>query len=377
MTAAATLARLGRLAAARARPAALLFLAGIAGVASAQDGAGEWEPRPFEQPESVVPLGPLESIPPDQHIIYVGIHVDKVYSLSLDSKTFSADGFLWLEWPAEIQAHMVENRIEPIDLIRLVNRIETWDSTFEVATDEPERLSAGRYYQRYFFSSRFLDDAMNFERDPFATLDLPFIVEIAPSSMSDKYESTLLIPHHQQNGFLGRGGNLSGYRLDEVSFEPLLHRYPSRFGSWYQPVMAQVRLEIRYTADFRSAFIARVLPLIVVLSVVLLSPSLAGSMGGARLTIPSTALLTLVFLQQAYHEKLPALPYLTFLDKLFACSYIIALGLFALFTWGTNAFANAPPGTKARATRKIDRVDTIFQFSSIVLLVVVALMSWY
>ena len=30
-------------------------------------------------------------------------------------------------------------------------------------------------------------------------------------------------------------------------------------------------------------------------------------------------------------------------DELFAASYAIALGLFALFTWGTNAYANAAP----------------------------------
>ena len=366
--------RLSRLAAVTVLPGALALMSGI-GIA--QDEDGEWLGLPFDQPESVVPLGPLESIRDDQHIIYVGIHVDKVYSLSLDSKTFSADGFIWLEWPASTQAHMVEHHIEPIDLIRLVNRIETWDSTFEVTTDEPERLSAGRYYQRYYFSSRFLDDRMNFERDPFASIDLPFVVEIAPSSMSNKYESTLLVPQHQQNGFLGLAGNLSGYRLDGVSFEAFLHQYPSRFGSWYQPTMAQVRLEIQYTADYRSAFIARVLPLIVVLSIVLLSPSLTGSMGNVRLAIPSTALLTLVFLQQAYHEKLPALPYLTFLDKLFACGYIIALGLFALFTWGTNAYSKAPAGMKEQAMGRIDRVDTMFQLSSIGLLLLVVLISWF
>lgn len=339
------------------------------------DGAGQH--HIFDRPEAIMPLGPLDAIRDGQHIIYIGIHVDKIYALSLGTKSFSADGFIWLEWSAATQAHMDEHRIKPSGLIRLVNRTQRWDSTFEVMTDEPQRLSAGRYYQRYRFSSRFLDDANHLQRDPFATLELPIVIEIAPSSMSDKYETTLLIPHHQQNGYLGLAGNLSGYRLDTVSFEPMLHRYPSRFGSWYQPTMAQVRLNIEYTADYRSAFIGRVLPLIVVLSVVLLSPLLAGSMGNLRLAIPSTALLTLVFLQQAYHEKLPALPYLTFLDKLFATSYIIALGLFALFTWGTNAYSKAPAGEKDAAMQRIDRVDTIFQLSSIGLLVLVAIVSWY
>ena len=367
--------KISRLIVAVVLPGVLLVIS-IVGVSQEADDDSE-QHHLFEQAESVVPLGPLETIRGDHDIIYAGIHVDKVYSLSLTTKTFSADGFIWLEWPASTQAHMVENQIKPIDLIRLVNRIETWDSTFEVATDEPERVSAGRYYQRYRFSSRFLDDANNLQRHPFASLELPLVVEIAPSSMSNKYQSTLLVPHHQQSGSLGLAGNLSGYRLDRVTFEPYLHHYSSRFGSWYQPTMAQVRLNIHYTADFRSAFIGRVLPLIVVLCVVLLSPSLAGSMGSLRLAIPSTALLTMVFLQQAYHDNLPPMPYLTFLDKLFACSYIIALGLFVLFTWGTNVYFMAPADKKEEAMQRIDRVDILFQLSSIGLLVLVAVISWY
>lgn len=358
---------------------AALLLPGLlaASSAGAAPQNSKWLQLPSDLPETIEPLGPLESVRKDQHIIYVGVHVDKIYSLSLGTKSFSADGFIWLEWPAEVQAHMDENRIKPIELIRLVNRTQKWDSLFEVMTDEPQRLSAGRFYQRYRFSSRFLDDANKLQRHPFATLELPIVIEIGPSSMSDKYESTLLIPHHQQNGFLGLSGNLSGYRLNQVSFEPMLHHYPTRFGSWYQPTMSQVRLNIQYSADYRSAFLGRVLPLVVVLAIVLLSPLLAGSMGNLRIAIPSTALLTLVFLQQAYHEKLPALPYLTFLDKLFACSYVIALGLFALFTWGTNVYSKAPDGEKEQAMHRIDRVDTVFQLASIALLVLVGWVSWY
>ncbi len=346
-------------------------------VASARDDDDDRLRPLVDEPESVVPLGPLDAIRDDHHIIYVGIHVDKIYRLTLGTKSFSADGFIWLEWSRETQEHMDAHQIKPSELIRIVNRTQRWDSTFEVTTEEPERRSAGRYYQRYRFSSRFLDDANDLQRHPFASLELPIILEIAPTSMSNKYETTFLVPHHQQNGFLGSAGNLSGWRLDNVSFEPLLHHYPSRFGSWYQPTMSQVRLNIHYTADYRSAFISRVLPLIVVLAVVLLSPLLAGSLGNLRIAVPSTALLSLVFLQQAYHEKLPALPYLTFLDKLFASSYIIALGLFALFTWGTNVYSKAPDGQKDLAMLKIDRVDAFFQIASVLLIVIVALVSWY
>ena len=112
------------------------------------------------------------------------------------------------------------------------------------------------------------------------------------------------------------------------------------------------------------------------MSVVLLSPSVAGSMGDVRLAIPSTALLTLIFLQQAYHNDIPSLPYLTFLDQLFACSYLIAMGLFALFTWGTNVYSKAPEDKKDEAMAHIDRVDLIFQVSSIIAVASVAMLAW-
>ena len=237
-------------------------------------------------------------------------------------------------------------------------------------------MSAGRYYQRFMFSSRFYDDEINFRRDPFDSLILPIVVEVAPGMMSQKYQQTLLYPHHHQNGFLGMSGTLSGYQLEGAMLNSYIHQYPSRFGGWFEPAFSQARLDIVYHSDYWSAFVNWVLPLVIVMSVVLLSPSVAGSMGDVRLAIPSTALLTLIFLQQAYHNDIPSLPYLTFLDQLFACSYLIAMGLFALFTWGTNVYSKAPEDKKDEAMEHIDRVDLIFQVSSIIAVASVAMLAW-
>ncbi len=329
-----------------------------------------------EKDESVIPQQPIEDVRDDQVVIYFGIHVDKIYELSLQSRTFSADGSLWIEWDTENQQHMEKHGIAVKELLTLVNQIERWNSIFEPITEEPVILSAGRYYQRFRFSARFYDDEMNFRRDPFDSLILPIVVEVAPSVMSQKYQQTLLYPHHHQNGFLGTSGELSGYQLEGAVLSSYIHQYPSRFGEWYQPAFSQARLDIVYRSDYWSAFVNWVLPLIIVMSVVLLSPSVVGSMGDVRLAIPSTALLTLIFLQQAYHSEIPSLPYLTFLDQLFACSYVIAMGLFALFTWGTNVYSKAPDDKKEEAMAHIDRVDVIFQYSSVLAIISVATLSW-
>ena len=326
--------------------------------------------------ESITPLPPLRDLPDDALIIYTGIFVDKVYELSLVSRTFSADGFFWLEWTSRVQELMDENDLTPQELVRLNNRVEIWDSTFETVTDSPVMLSAGRYYQRYRFSSRFYDDEIEFRRDPFGKIVLPIIIEVAPPSFSDKYADVILLPHHKRNGLMGLSGSLSGYRQSKASFDPFLHQYPTRFGSWYQPVFSQMRLEMVYQADYWSAFVTWVFPLLIIMAVVLLSPSVAGSMGDVRLAIPSTALLTLIFLQQSYHDELPPLPYLTFLDELFALGYAISLGLFALFTWGTNAYAAAGLDEQEATSRRIDRVDTIFQVVSFTIFVGLAIIAW-
>lgn len=66
-----------------------------------------------------------------------------------------------------------------------------------------------------------------------------------------------------------------------------------------------------------------------------------------RLAIPSTALLTQVFLQQTRKAELPSTPYLTFLDELYACSYLLAVGLFILFLWGLQPHGVEPGGGAA------------------------------
>ena len=46
-------------------------------------------------------------------------------------------------------------------------------------------------------------------------------------------------------------------------------------------------------------------------------------------------------MQQTYQAELPPLPYLTFLDIIYAYSYLIAIAQFVLFVWGINVLAAA------------------------------------
>jgi len=80
-----------------------------------------------------------------------------------------------------------------------------------------------------------------------------------------------------------------------------------------------------------ASLVIWILPVLIVIGIVLLAPSLSGEYTDTRLAIPSTGLLTLIFLQQTYRATVPALDYLTFLDWLYACSYLISIFTFLLF----------------------------------------------
>ena len=70
-----------------------------------------------QEGESVIPLPEMDELPVDIPIVYAGILVDKVYELSLVSRTFSADGYIWLEWPTSVQELMEADELLDMILI--------------------------------------------------------------------------------------------------------------------------------------------------------------------------------------------------------------------------------------------------------------------
>ncbi|QNI53285.1 hypothetical protein SynBIOSE41_00748 [Synechococcus sp. BIOS-E4-1] len=330
----------------------------------------------MEGPSGLEEVQLSEALVRKHPFIYAGIHLDKIYELNLNSRTFTADGEIWLEWLPEVEALLQKHGDEPADLIALANRIETWDSTFEPSTDTPRELSGGRRQQLYHFSSRFYDDEVDFRRDPFDMLRLPVIVELKPLWTSQKYADLRLLPEPSDDNLVGELGTLSGYQLESSSFTPYLRRTSNRRGTWYRPHMSQVRLEVVYQSNLWPGIVNWVIPLMIINSIVLMAPSVEGTLSDVRLAIPSTAMLTLIFLQQSYHSSLPKLPYTTFLDDLFTASYLIAMALFALFTWGYNTYAAAPDDQKLETMRRINRADMRFQVISASALVLTAFISW-
>jgi len=153
-----------------------------------------------------------------------------------------------------------------------------------------------------------------------------------------------------------------------VSSSSAIHSYTTSFGEDEVADAGDYSMatfEISYRTNGWAAFYRFVLPLLAVMVILLLAPNLEGNLNDLRLAIPSTALLTLVFLQESAHAHLPALDYLTFLDKLYLFGYVVATAEFWLFVWGTNLISRAPEAEHVQVMQRINRVDLIYQITTI------------
>jgi len=336
-------------------------------------------PWAIQRPQSPI-IQPLTYFPRLQSkaiSMQVGIHADSIYELSLAQKNYFVDGRFWLEWPNNVQEWMKRERLTPLEVVDFVNQVEDWNSEVMPDSSEPQQRPDGIWYQSFRFSSHFDVRNIDLRKYPFGSLQLPIILQVVPAHSLVDGRPLLLLPERNQQGIIGEDASLDGYSLVSATLEPVVRTYRTDYGLKRLVRISQVQCLFNYRSSFWPGFIKYVLPMAIILLLVLVSPYLESSLGDARLAIPSTALLTLVFLQQGYSAGLPQTPYLSYLDKLYAVAYLICIGLFILFIWSSNRYSAASDDQKAAVQVRLDRVDQLFQIVSLGLLVLVAIEAWF
>ena len=308
-------------------------------------------------------------------LIHGGIHLENIYDLSLKNKTFSADGRFWLEWPEAVQKELEKQSLQPIQLIDFDNQVTKWEGRLE-ADNAQATQSGDKWFQSFNFSMQFNIHQLNLSRYPFNNLNLPITLAINPIHAGLMQRQILLLPARNQQGIIGEYANLDGYQLQSAQINPELRTYRTDYGLKQTIKASQLNINLKYSSSFWPAFIALLLPLIIILLIVLISPYLESSLGDIRIAVPSTALLTLVFLQQGYVANLPPSPYLTYLDRLYAVSYLICVSLFTLFAWSSNVFERTPIEQREKMVKRLDTFDRYFQLGAISLLFVISIEAW-
>lgn len=328
---------------------------------------------------SYVPVNTKELLSKPNAIgMKVGAYFDNLHDLSLQNRRFVGEGYYWFEWPQSLQDKLKSNKIESGSMISIANQLDTWDRDIDGLDDEPTRLPNGNYYQQMRFSAHLYMPEINLRRFPFESIELPVILETYSDILAIENDNLVLIPDVRENSLVSPSAGINGYNLVAASMRSTVRTLGTDWGlSDGKLSYSGAALTVTLRSSPLPSILKYFLPLFIVVGIVLLAPSLEGELGDIRLAIPSTGLLTLIFLQQAYQAEIPQLDYLTFLDWFYACGYVISIGTFVLFVWGTNFYQRAPKDRKEQALETINKADLVFQLSAIVGTLFTGLLAWF
>lgn len=341
---------------------------------------GKLDPRPYEKVGTLIPVTAGRESPPPVSTATFGIYVEKMYDFAVQSETISAEGWVWLIWPQEFQNHLDAQKISMADLLIGTNILGASDPAVVPSNENPIKLSDGRFYQIFSFQGRFDAYGLDFRRFPFQTVRLPLTFSLNPENATLNFSQIRLVPDLKQSG-IGYHTKIPGYITTATRLEEMIAEFRTHFGlpmdvTKLDSRFSSVQMEVIYHTSFISAFLQLFLPLIVVMTIVLLAPSLGGGLWDVRIALPSTALLTLIFLQQGYRAQLPALPYLTFIDQIYTICYAATVIVFALCVWSSNQLDSTAAADRHRVIERINRIDRRFQIGLAIALVILTIFSW-
>ena len=326
------------------------------------------------------------AIGPGVDTMRVGLFVTNNYSIDMSVPMYASDGMFWARWGPDLQARFEAAGMDPTHLLTFVNSVEGWDGRVTPVGETPMRLANGDYYQLYNYSTKLSIEELGLRHFPFQRMHLPIEVEINDESDQFRFENLRLIPDRRDSG-VGHAIDVNGFISRGWSMAEFRHVYPSDFGlregnesARREVSYSQILFDVAYARSVKASVWSLFQPLLVVLAIVILSPSLSSRLWDVRIALPATAVLTLVFLQASYRSVLPQLPYLTFIDRVYSLAYAICLACFALYVWAANRLNHAiPHGSaeeRARLEAEIHRVDFRFQLLCLLTLSVGTTLCW-
>lgn len=334
---------------------------------------GRFVVRPFEYGGELVKISESSPLPRDVIPVTVGIFVENIYDFNLSTQSVAAEFVTWVTWPEAFQKILASSGMTIEQAISPLNRVNSWDSLVKPFHSNPVKLPNGNYEQIIRFGGRFYVDGLNLHRFPFERVSVPIVVGVNFISDAFAASKVRLIADRSQSGVGPYIDNI-GFATDGFSLNEYLQRYGTGFGfhdsgKRSSTEFSQIRLAIDYRKSMFASIQQLIVPLLIVMLMVLLAPTLGASLWDARIAIPSTALLTLVFLQQGYRQSLPMLPYITYLDQIYGACYMVTFGLFSLFVWASNKLHETPESERDAVISRLNIIDIRAQWVCIVFLI--------
>ncbi|MFL5761734.1 MAG: hypothetical protein ACJ789_18665 [Thermomicrobiales bacterium] len=277
--------------------------------------------------------------------VTIGFYLAEVHGLDQQESTFFADFYMWMRW---------KGNNDPTPTVELLNNVARWALTMKQIYATPVSLPSGERLQQFHIQGQFYE--------PLLLQDYPLDKHVLRIDIEDStypIDQLIYVPDTDQTS-ISADIRIPGWQVTSWSLTAHEHDYSTDFGfpsttGQHNYSLAELDLKIKRPESFFRWKL--LLPLLIVLllgcSVLLVHPAYPE----VRLAGPATALLTLVFLQQAYTNTLPEVGTLVLLDKIYVLAYIVVVGLIAT-TILTSHWIHVDEANATRAQR-LDRIAAI------------------
>ena len=247
--------------------------------------------------------------------VAVGFYPYTIYALSQQDNIFSADFYMWMRWKGEL---------DPTATVEFVNNVERSEFVSNRVFEKPVVFDDGQSLQQMRVQGKFSQPLSlhNYPLDKhelnialqdntFPIDELIYREDVGQSNLASK----IVLP----------GWKITGWK---ITSEP--QTFSTDFGDIRKKERAAYST-IRFTLSIERTLSFFVWKLMLPLAIVLLLGCSAlfihPEYSDTRLGAPTTALLSLVFLQQSYSSTLPEIGYLVLLDKIYVLAYVVVLVL--------------------------------------------------
>ena len=278
-----------------------------------------------ESPETVAEAEPdgvtAEDVAPAEPTgpttVKVGVHINDIMAIDLRSHSFMADGYIWFRWSGDK---------DPASSMEFINPFELWGHMEEVNFEEPQELDDGSLYQVMRFQGGF--------SQKLPLYDYPLDQQVLGIVFEDSVDPVQGVIYESDGITINPMLTLPGFEIGKPALVIEAHRYETQFGDPRQSepeTYSRARIEVPIARPILAYAVKLLLPILCAAVSGVLMFMFRPSLVDTRTGIGITSLLTIVALQITSNEDLPEIGYLTLLDKLYVCAYLLVIsGLLAV-----------------------------------------------
>jgi hypothetical protein len=273
-----------------------------------------------EAVEAATPAGPREVI--------VGVHVNDIQQLDLQTHSYVMDFYVWLRWS--------DPEANPSATLEYMNPYQLWGHIPTPLYEEPQDLPDGSKYMAIRYQGQF-NSKLPLEKYPFDNQNL--IVEFEDNSVG---ASTQIFVPDENPITLNPEMTLPGYIIGAPVLTVSSKAYPTNFGDTSLTELepySRVTFSVPVHRPWLTYSIKVILPIFLVVACAALVFFIQPTFVEGRLGMGISALLTLVVLQLTTNSQLPEVDYLMMIDMLYFAAYlyvVLVLAQAVRTTWAAH-----------------------------------------